>query len=80
LTDFNAPPRDPKTALQEWAQARGLKLPLYKLVKMTGPPHRRRFTVSVSVDGLAEAKAIGASKRIAEAAAAAAALAEADKA
>lgn len=80
LTDFSAPPRDPKTALQEWAQARGLKLPLYKLVKMTGPPHRRRFTVSVSVEGLAEAKAIGASKRVAEAAAAAAALIEADKA
>lgn len=69
-----APPRDPKTALQEWAQARGLPLPLYKTVATEGPAHRRTFTVSVTVEGLAPATASGASKRAAEVAAAASAL------
>lgn len=69
-----APPRDPKTALQEWAQARGLPLPDYKTVKTEGPAHRRTFTVTVAVEGLAPATASGASKRAAEVAAAAVAL------
>ena len=29
---MEGPPRDPKTALQEWAQARALALPAYELV------------------------------------------------
>ena len=69
------PPSDPKTALQEWAQARGLKLPVYRTVDTQGPSHKRRFTVSVSVQGLPEATASGNSKRAAEVAAAASALA-----
>jgi ribonuclease-3 len=70
------PPRDPKTALQEWAQARGHALPLYETVKIEGPAHERRFTVSVSVAGLAAETAAGTSKRAAEVAAAAALLAQ----
>jgi len=35
------PPQDAKTALQEWAQAAGLALPLYTVVKSEGPPHDR---------------------------------------
>ena len=69
------PPRDPKTALQEWAQARGLKLPTYTVVDTSGPPHRRRFTVAVEVAGAKAETASGASKREAEAAAAAVLLA-----
>ncbi len=69
-----APPRDPKTTLQEWAQARGLPLPDYKTVKTEGPAHRRTFTVTVSVEGLEPATAPGPSKRAAEVAAAAVAL------
>ena len=68
------PPRDPKTALQEWAQARGLNLPSYTVVETSGPPHQRRFTVMVSVDGSKAETASGASKRAAETAAAAALL------
>jgi len=75
LTKLGAPPRDPKTSLQEWAQARGRPLPVYRTVAAEGPAHRRTFTVTVSVDGLPPATASGSSKRAAEAAAAAAALA-----
>jgi len=75
LAAAGKPPRDPKTALQEWAQARGLPLPAYRTVATEGPSHRRRFTVSVSVEGQEPATASGSSKRAAETAAAAAALA-----
>ncbi len=67
-------PRDPKTALQEWAQARGLALPTYRTIAAEGPSHRPRFTVSVTVGGVA-ADAVGITKREAEKTAAAALLA-----
>jgi ribonuclease III len=70
-----APPHDPKTALQEWAQARGHALPRYETVKIEGPPHERRFTVTVTVADLAPERAAGSSKRAAEVAAAATLLA-----
>jgi ribonuclease III len=75
-----APPRDPKTTLQEWAQARGLPLPAYKTVPGEGPAHKRQFSVTVRVEGLPPATATGSSKRAAETAAAAAALAALDAA
>ena len=65
------PPRDPKTALQEWAQARGLALPIYQLVATSGPDHALLFTVAASVTGHDPATATASSKRIAEARAAA---------
>ena len=65
-----APPKDAKTGLQEWAQGRGRPLPIYRLVKTDGPPHQPVFTVSVSVEGEGEETASGASKRLAESAAA----------
>lgn len=58
-------PRDPKTALQEWAQARGLPLPSYRTVATEGPSHRPRFTVAVSL-GDSAAEAQGTTKREAE--------------
>jgi ribonuclease III len=64
------PPRDPKTALQEWAQGRGLALPVYELVGTSGPDHALVFTVAASVAGRDRATASASSKRIAEARAA----------
>ena len=66
------PLRDPKTALQEWAQARKLAAPLYRETTRSGPDHAPRFTVAVVVESHAEVQAQGASKRLAEQAAAAA--------
>ncbi len=66
------PLRDPKTALQEWAQARKLPAPLYREITRSGPDHAPRFTVAVVVLDHDEAQAQGASKRLAEQAAAAA--------
>lgn len=62
----SAPPRDPKTSLQEWLQARGRPLPEYKLVDRNGPDHAPTFTVSVNVDGESPLRAEGKSKRAAE--------------
>jgi ribonuclease-3 len=64
------PPQDAKTALQEWAQAAGLALPLYTVVKSEGPPHDPVFEVEVTVAGQVPASARGRSKRAAEQAAA----------
>jgi ribonuclease-3 len=60
------PPLDPKTGLQEWAQARGLPVPKYEILKRDGPDHAPLFTISVSVEGFPSFEAIGASRRVAE--------------
>ena len=69
------PPKDAKTALQEWAQGRGLDLPLYREVGREGPPHAPLFEVEVSIEGHSPEVASGPSKRTAEQAAAGALLA-----
>lgn len=61
---------DAKSALQEWAQARGLKLPRYVSVGRTGPDHAPRFECEVRIEGVKPARGSGASKRDAEQAAA----------
>lgn len=68
------PPRDPKTALQEWAQGRGKPLPKYHTLSEEGPAHQPRFVVEVRVADIAPATGEGASKRAAERRAAAALL------
>ncbi len=59
------PPKDAKTALQEWAQKRGLDLPAYTITGRTGPPHAPQFTVTVAV-GSAEANGTAGNRRAAE--------------
>jgi len=68
------PLRDPKTVLQEWAQARGLPTPSYREVSRTGPHHDPEFLVAVNLPELTPAEGLGRSKRAAEQAAAAAML------
>ncbi len=59
-------PRDAKTALQEWAQARRLPLPDYRETGREGPPHAPVFLVDVAVKGHEPARGRGTSKRAAE--------------
>lgn len=62
--------RDAKTALQEWAQARGLNPPEYVETARSGPDHAPQFTIQARLaDGQAESATAG-SKRQAEQAAA----------
>jgi ribonuclease-3 len=63
-------PLEPKTALQEWAQGRGLPLPIYTVTDSAGKAHDPVFEVQVDVKGLEPMTAKGSSKRIAEKAAA----------
>jgi len=57
---------DPKSSLQEVAQARGLPLPVYKRVGSTGPDHRRKWVYEVVWDGDEVARGEGVSKREAQ--------------
>lgn len=65
-----SPPKDAKTALQEWAQARGLGLPAYEVVTREGPDHAPTFTLSVAIKGHGATTGQGGSRRGAEQAAA----------
>ena len=66
LADGQANKADAKTTLQEWAQARGLEPPVYKLVERTGPDHAPEFTIAVTLDKFDQLSATGPSKKIAE--------------
>lgn len=63
--------KDPKTLLQEYLQSRHYPLPLYQIEEVEGAAHKLVFTVSCTVEGLAE-KSLGQgmSRRRAEQAAA----------
>ncbi len=66
--------RDPKSELQERLQAQGLAAPVYRVIDTRGPPHEPVFVVAVLLDERVLAQGEGRSKRLAERAAAAAAL------
>ena len=72
----NAQDKDSKTSLQELLQARGMTLPVYELFNTSGADHAKVFDVRCRIPGLdicAEGR--GGSRRAAEQAAAAAAIA-----
>ena len=74
ITDVAEDARDAKTALQEWAQARGEPPPDYVEVAREGPDHQPVFTIAARLSSGEEAQATAGSKRHAEQAAAAALL------
>ena len=59
------PPKDAKTALQEWLMARNLPLPEYVVAERTGPSHAPAFTITVAGPGATGTGTAG-SKREAE--------------
>lgn len=65
---------DPKSELQEWLAARRYPVPLYELTGEEGPPHDRRFTMAVLLNGEIIGAGEGRSKKAAQQAAAKAAL------
>ena len=72
--------KDPKTALQEHLQGRGLALPRYSVQKTEGEAHEQTFVVECRVDDLAlAATGTGASRRAAEQAAASQVLEQVEK-
>ncbi len=70
---------DHKTALQELLQDRTRQAPTYRTVSASGPPHERVFVVEVVHAGLVIGQGQGASKQVAQQAAAGEALATRDQ-
>jgi ribonuclease-3 len=57
--------QDPKSRLQEWAQAEKLGTPQYVTVGSSGPDHAKMFEVEVRIRGLIYGRGQGSSKQIA---------------
>lgn len=67
--------KDAKTALQEWLQARKMKLPVYSVVAVLGAAHQQNFDVECNIEALQLVqRGLGGSRRAAEQSAAAAML------
>lgn len=72
--------KDPKTRLQERLQAKGLPLPTYEVVNVTGAAHDQEFQVTCRIAGLEQPTlGCGTSRRKAEQAAARIALEQLDE-
>lgn len=56
---------DPKSRLQEWAQAEKLGTPEYVTTGSSGPDHAKVFEVEVRIQGIAYGRGHGSSKNIA---------------
>ena len=76
LGDQEQAPKHPKSSLQEWAAANEKRPPVYDVIGRSGPHHAPTFVVEVSIKGVGEAQAEGATKQEAETEAAAALLAK----
>ena len=78
---MQAAAKDPKTELQELLQARKMKVPLYTVVGTIGAAHKQTFEVECAIVELGRTeRGMGASRRQAEQAAAAALLSSLHKA
>ncbi len=56
---------DPKSVLQEWAQAEKMGAPQYVTLSSTGPDHAKVFEVEVRIQGMAYGRGHGSSKHVA---------------
>ncbi|MDP7143219.1 MAG: ribonuclease III [Alphaproteobacteria bacterium] len=66
INHMDKAPREPKTALQEWAQSRALPLPSYEIISTEGPDHAPIFEIRVTIEGLEPVTAKDHSRRGAE--------------
>ncbi len=67
LTRISPPePADPKTLLQILAQEKGIGIPFYETLSVTGPSHQPIFHVRVLLSGIPAGEGTGASKKAAE--------------
>jgi ribonuclease-3 len=57
--------QDPKSRLQEWAQAERLGTPQYVTVASNGPDHAKEFEVEVRIQGVTYGRGRGSSKGVA---------------
>ncbi len=57
---------DPKSSLQEWAQARSLPTPVYKDISRSGPDHQPVFIVEAVLENGYSARGQAASKKAAQ--------------
>lgn len=58
--------KDPKTRLQEFLQKRGLPVPVYETLEVSGEAHEQWFVVECRIAGSAVAEGEGANRRQAE--------------
>lgn len=79
ITTVDADARDAKTAMQEWAQARGMAPPKYIEIDRAGPDHAPIFTIRAELANGKSSQATAGSKRQAEQAAATALLEKVEK-
>lgn len=57
--------KDPKSLLQEWAQAQGFGTPSYQTVSAKGPDHAKVFTIDVYIQDKKFGRGVGNSKQTA---------------
>ena len=57
--------QDPKSRLQEWAQAEKLGTPQYVTISAKGPDHAKEFEVEVRIQGITYGRGHGTSKGVA---------------
>jgi len=66
ILNYNNPPQDPKSELQELAMAKKYSMPLYGNYSKEGPDHAPVYKVKVSIDNIGKSYGKGFSKKEAE--------------
>ena len=66
ILNYNSPPQDPKSELQELAMAKKYSMPLYSDYSKEGPDHAPVYKVLVSINNIGNCYGKGFSKKEAE--------------